>query len=46
MALTVNGIGVEAQAASSSYDAFADTLKLAIDEAINDNVHFQTLRTY
>ncbi|RZP22240.1 MAG: hypothetical protein EVA26_03705 [Burkholderiaceae bacterium] len=37
VALTVNGVRVEAQAASSSYDAFADTLKLAIDEAANDN---------
>ena len=37
VALTVNGIRVEAQAASSSYDAFADSLKLAIDEAANDN---------
>ena len=37
VALTVNGVKVEAQAASSSYDAFADTLKLAIDEAANDN---------
>ena len=35
--LTVNGVRVEAQATSSSYDAFADTLKLAIDEAANDN---------
>ena len=26
-----------ARAPSSSYDAFADTLKLAIDEAANDN---------
>ena len=37
VALTVNGVRVEAQATSSSYDAFADTLKLAIDEAANDN---------
>ena len=37
VALTVNGVRVEAQAPSSSYDAFADTLKLAIDEAANDN---------
>ena len=37
VALTVNGVRVEAQAASSSYDAFADALKLAIDEAANDN---------
>ena len=37
VALTVNGVRVEAQATNSSYDAFADTLKLAIDEAANDN---------
>ena len=37
VALTVNGVRVEATAASSSYDAFADILKLAIDEAANDN---------
>ena len=37
VALTVNGIQVEAVAPSSSYDAFADSLKLAIDEAANDN---------
>ena len=37
VALTVNGVRVEAQANSSSYDAFADILKLAIDEAANDN---------
>ena len=37
VALTVNGVRVEAQATSSSYDAFADNLKLAIDEAANDN---------
>ena len=29
-------VRVEAQATSSSYDAFADTLKLAIDETRND----------
>ena len=33
----VNGTRVEATATSSSYDAFADILKLAIDEAANDN---------
>ena len=37
VAVTINGVRVEAQASSTSYEAFSDSLKLAIDEAANDN---------
>ncbi|OUV02948.1 MAG: hypothetical protein CBC42_05435 [Betaproteobacteria bacterium TMED82] len=37
IALTINGVQVTAQATSSSFTGFSDTLKLAIDEAANDN---------
>ncbi len=37
VALTINGIQINATAVSTSFDAFADTLKIAIDAAANDN---------
>ena len=46
IAVAINGVQVEAEAVSTSYDDFSDKLKLAIDEAANDYPGiFQILRS-
>ena len=46
IAVTINGVQVEAEAVSTSYDDFSEKLKLAIDEAANDYPGiFQILRS-
>ena len=37
VSVNINGVKVSAAATSTSFTAFADTLKIAIDEAANDN---------